>query len=139
MHFEPYLSVVVIRILTNDYHTDVLPLAMIECIEHIRTGRKDCTSTALFTREEFLSVKKIVLSYQKILEVGFLGLLLDEFSPITTHARMELTVPLCTSLPLITAIIDVQERFPSAFGVSEKMAAHPSSYPLPILPTVTFD
>ena len=139
MRLKPYLSVVVIRILTNDYHTDVFPLAMIECIEHILARRKDCTATALFTREEFLSVRNIMLSYQKILEVGFLGLLLDEFSPITTHTRMELTVPLCTSLHLIAAIMYIQGWFPSVSGTSEKMAAHPSFHSLPILPTVTFD
>lgn len=88
-----HLVVVVVRILPDNHHLHILPLAVCERVEHVLSGRKDLLSALLFRLQEFLRLTLPPRTYQQFLKVRLCRLLVDERSPVSRHAGVELANP----------------------------------------------
>lgn len=102
-----HLVVVMVRILTNDHHLHILPLAVNEGIEYVLPRRKDLLPALLLFLEETLRMTLIPHEYKQFLKVGFHSLSINERSPVAGHARVKLADPRSPtpSIPLIHMLL----------------------------------
>lgn len=88
-----HLVVVVVRVLADNHHLHILPLAVCERVEHVLSGREDLLPALLFRLQEFLRLTLPPRTYQQFLKVRLCRLLVDERSPVSRHAGVELANP----------------------------------------------